>query len=286
MVAPSFSRLWLCDTAQYKNEFEVEFEELGRGKYGQVFYARYEGKVCVAKEYFKVNKEKLVKCFSEWEGMRLQHENIASYHMVSSITNSDRAVVLMDRLEQNLPAAIDDTDLSSPDIVLAVVRGIAHGLAFLHSNNIVHCDLIPCNILLSVPGHTPKISDYGNSHVVPIATCITGHNKHTEHYDYFPPELLEMDTYDSSFDVFSFGHLTLYILLRRHPHSLKSHNYMFNGKRIPRTEVERREECFNEVKKLTNFTFLEYLLQWVEMCLSDEEHMRPHIKDFDTHMKN
>ena len=284
MVLPSFSRLWLCDTAQYKNEFEVEFEELGRGKYGQVFYARYEGKVCVAKEYFKVNKEKLMKCFSEWEGMRLLHENIASYHMVSSITNSDRAVILMDRLEQNLPTAIDDTDLSSPDIVLAIVRGITHGLAFLHSNNIIHCDLIPCNILLSVPGYTPKISDYGNSRVVPIATCIACCHKDTELYDYFPPELLETDTYDSSFDVFSFGHLTLYILLRHHPHPLKSHNYMLHEERIPRTEVERREEYIDEVRRLTNITFLDPLLKWVKKCLSDEEHNRPQINGFDQWM--
>ena len=288
MVLQSTSQLYLHNTAQYKDQFEAEFKQLGRGKYGQVFEVQYgDGKTCAAKEYLNVEREEIVRLFAEWVGMGLQHENLVTYHKVHCILDSERAVLFMDHVKQSLPGVIEESRMRNPVTIRLVLSGVARGLAFLHSKGIVHCDLIPPNVLLTVPQYTAKISDYGNSVVRPISSSIDCHRRDIFCHDYYPPELLEKDTHNSSFDVFSFGHLSLYVILRRHPYSIKSPTYKLDGVMMPRTEVERREECIDEVRaqiNSVNRSVLEPLLQWILKCLSNEEDERPKIADFDANM--
>lgn len=261
----------------------VYFEELGKGKYGEVFDVKYEGKLFAAKAYLKVEPQELVKIFTELMEKGLQHENIVAYHNVCNVAGgNNRTVVLMERIQQNLPQVLKDRPDMDASTTLSILLGMAHGLAFLHSKGIIHCDLIPSNILLTVPDLKTKISDYGNSLVRPISSACT--KCRHEDLDYLPPETFECETYEYSFDVFSFGHLSLYIVLKKHPYPLKSRNFMLENKKIPRTEVERRHVYINEMSERIKCSILEPLLKWTTECLDDDEHMRPHMVDFDNHM--
>jgi serine/threonine protein kinase len=48
------------------------------------------------------------------------------------------------------------------EIRYQVIRGICHGLNYLHGQHIIHLDLKPENILLDA-GMNPKITDFGLS---------------------------------------------------------------------------------------------------------------------------
>jgi serine/threonine protein kinase len=51
-------------------------------------------------------------------------------------------------------------------IALAIIRGIAEGLAYAHRKGIVHSDLKPGNVFIATDG-TPKILDFGIARAVP-----------------------------------------------------------------------------------------------------------------------
>src|SRR5262249_21271287 len=51
---------------------------------------------------------------------------------------------------------------------LPIIRGMADGLAYAHSQGIVHCDLKPGNVLVTHAG-VPKIVDFGISQAVQMA---------------------------------------------------------------------------------------------------------------------
>ena len=118
----------LHSTAQYKDQFQAEFKQLGRGKYGQVFEVHYgDGKTCAAKEYLNVEREEIVRLFAEWVGMGLQHENLVTYHKVHCILDSERAVLFMDHVKQSLPDIIDKPRMRNPVTILLVLSGVARG---------------------------------------------------------------------------------------------------------------------------------------------------------------
>ena len=81
--------------------------------------------------------------------------------------------------------------------------GIAYGMDYLHSNNIIHCNLAPFNVFVN-DNFYPKICDI----VSPVK--VQG-NYSTIKYDsieelsYLSPEILKGESYTKSIDVYSYG---------------------------------------------------------------------------------
>ncbi|CAL8465638.1 g5174 [Coccomyxa elongata] len=93
-------------------------------------------------------------------------------------------------------------------IVLATAKEMASGLAFLHSQGLVHGDLSSGNVLLaSAPdaphGFTAKISDFGLSRRMDIQSRIE--TKTTGTVNYMPPEVLSEGIISKAADVYAFG---------------------------------------------------------------------------------
>ena len=98
------------------------------------------------------------------------------------------------------------------DIALAVLiaKDIAQGLAHAHSNNIVHCDIKPHNILMTADNHA-KIADFGIARAVTEST-MTYSGSVVGSVRYFSPEQAKGSGITPKSDVYSVG-VVLYEML-------------------------------------------------------------------------
>ncbi len=146
----------------------------------------------------------------------LRHPNITQFLGLCFLEGSELPLLVMEKLEMS----VDDLLECSPNIPLAVKISIltdtGSGLVYLHSLGppIVHRDLTARNILLT-SSLTAKITDMGNSRMVTLRPSQLAQtlSKNPGTTVYMPPEALsESHKYGPSLDVFSFGHLALYVL--------------------------------------------------------------------------
>ena len=256
-------------------------KSLGMGLYGEVLEVVYKGYHYAAKEYrkdFICGNELKKKISEKLISLKLKHENIVIYCGVAHIRGTDRSVLVMEKVHKNLETVLEDRtrELQSATKI-SILSNIADGLNYLHSFGIIHCNLIPTNILLTRELKA-KISDYGNALVRPIATTVTEGRQDTAVLnDYLPQEALDGGPCNEpSLDTFSFGHLSLYVILQQKPHPLKGYFFKQNGKRVARSEVERREDYLNQMKKNISGG----LLEWIKQCLDDDPSLRPQLRKF------
>ena len=256
--------------------------KLGNGAYGNVVEVEYKGRKYAAKKY---RSGSLTESFSqELEVVsRIRHPNIVPYYGVCRLASDNTTVILMETMVMNLSAYLDDegnADLSL-ERKFQILNDIVKGLDHMHSQTppIVHRDLTATNVLLDSKG-TAKICDFGNSRVISFSVALknlTGAIPGT--LNYMPPEAHEGGESDEKLDIFSFGHLSIYVINQRRPHPLLRHNYNVGDQVLARSEVDRREEYLHKVKlKLDNSerqSFFSVLIS----CLNDDPNERPTCKD-------
>ena len=141
------------------------------------------------------------------------HPNIVRFYGLCFIAGSPLPRIVMERLEASLDAKLREQTLSLFRRC-SILENVACGLLHLHQRTspVIHRDLTARNVLLT-SSLVAKITDMGNSRIIepgPIATILS---KAPGTKDYMPPEALEQRPhYGPSLDVFSFGHLALYVL--------------------------------------------------------------------------
>ena len=150
----------------------------------------------------------------------LRHPNITLFLGVCFLPNCQLPVLVMERLEGSL----DDLLEMVPNIPLALKRSIledvSRGLLYLHKHTpqIIHRDLTAKNVLLTA-SFVAKITDFGNSRIVNLQPGQLARtlSRLPGTMLYMPPEALEASSrYGPSLDVFSFGHLSLFVGLQVH----------------------------------------------------------------------
>ncbi len=190
-----------------------------------VFQVKYSQAICAAKRMHELlldpaNEgvgETVDRYQREYQLMAgLRHPNITQFLGLCFLEGSELPLLVMERLEMS----VDNLLECSPNIPLAVKISIltdtGTGLVYLHSRGppIVHRDLTARNILLT-SSLTAKITDMGNSRMVTLNPTQLAQtlSKNPGITVYMPPEALsESHKYGPSLDVFSFGHLALYVL--------------------------------------------------------------------------
>ena len=145
----------------------------------------------------------------------LQHSNITRYVGECIITNHMYPVLLMERLERNLHDLLENSPKISWALKHSILKDVSSGLLYLHSHGVIHRDLTATNVLLTSL-MVAKITDFGNSVIIDLThdqrlTAMPGTTV------YMPPEALPSTSscsYGPSLDIFSFGHLALFILIQ------------------------------------------------------------------------
>ena len=211
---------------------------------------------------------------------RVDHPNIVRYKKVCFLKDEALPVLLMEWLVRSLHEYLLDSsnsDLGLP-AKLAILCDVASGLDYLHRCKpaIIHRDLTARNVLLDSK-QTAKIADFGNALFMdldPEATPKTL-TSFPGTRDYMPPEAQSDGVkYDTSLDVFSFGHLSLFTIIQSSIHSLPPSTYTdAEGLLRASSEVKRREQYLDKAEQHLG---AEHSLLWlVKQCLHNQPAQRP-----------
>lgn len=183
---------------------------IGRGGFGEVYYATSDGGKEVALKLIRRNLDVELRGVSHC--LNLKHSNLLALYDVRSDPDGDTWVVMEfvggDSLEdmvarhpQGLPV----------DLALEWFRGIARGVDYLHDHGIVHRDLKPANVFSDEGGI--KIGDYGLSKFISTSRR-SGQTESVGTVHYMAPEVAN-GRYGREIDVYALG-VMLYEMLTGH----------------------------------------------------------------------
>lgn len=152
----------------------------------------------------------------------LRHPNIVQFLGICEISESSLPALVTEMMHSNLHDFLENPNLKDA-IPLphkkSILEDVSKGLIYLHKENIVHRDLTAKNVLLT-SSLVAKIADLGNSRILPEEdfgrlTMLPGT------IDYMPPEAHDSNPdYTHKLDIFSFGHLTLFVMTQVSPKSI------------------------------------------------------------------
>ena len=207
----------------------------------------------------------------------LAHPNITKFCGVCKLPSSTLPVLVMELMDCSLEEVIENDKEDFPCIAaISVFIGVANGLAYLHGRTprVLHRDLTARNVLLDQDMNA-KITDFGNSRIVDATKVFKTMTQVPGTQVYMPPEALDVHSkYGDRLDIFSFGHLALYALIREFPKNLLPPTYVTSGHLAARNEVERRSEYMDVLSKILPQP--EHpLYQLTTQCLHNEPTQRP-----------
>ncbi|CBJ29593.1 Hypothetical leucine rich repeat kinase [Ectocarpus siliculosus] len=217
-------------------------ELLGKGGFGEVYLADYNGHNAAAKvlhiaqtgaldETQKQREASQHRAFlRELEAMiRLRSLNTVNvYGAVTSLP--DRMVLVMELLAGgDLLTLLRKSKKALPgQQSRQIIRDICTGMAFLHGKNTVHGDLKSANVLLDGDGRA-KIADFGTSrwtqttNSTGLATYTTRSSQTTlMSIAWSAPEVLESEGSSYESDVYSFGIVVWEVICRELPWAKKT----------------------------------------------------------------
>lgn len=192
---------------------------VGQGQFGRVYCAshRKTGRLLALKELDRSR-------FPTHQFLRelrfllsLQHPNIVTCHALEH--TQTRRYLVMDYCEGGTLRNLIEEDVRlHPAYCLKLIADVLAGLEHAHSRGIVHCDIKPENILLTVQstGWTPRISDFGIARVCQGMAKEEGSN--TGSPAYMAPERF-YGQYSYASDLYSIGILLFELLVGYRPFS-------------------------------------------------------------------
>jgi len=277
--------------------------ELGRGAYGVVYKAQYNGNDCAAKKIHDVlledqvgnqDNNSILKAFLREcaHCNSLHHPNIVEFWGICYQIKREakNLVMIMEMMDESLTKYIE-TRTPKPGVAfstkITILLDIAKGLSYLHSQQppVVHRDLSPNNILLKTRSDAvqdtvlvAKIADLGVAKVVKVQNEETK-SKLTQipgTAAFMPPEATQSDPiYGTPLDVFSFGGIILFLAAQEWPKPTDlTRTDPKTGKVIAFTEVVRRqkylEQMIMEMKKLKPLAL---------SCLDNDLSKRPRVEE-------
>lgn len=269
---------FLYIAAEFRNEDnEIERKErLGGGAFGTVYKVAIDGKEYAAKE---LNHEYDAARKGEFSILpQLKHENIVSYYDSRNCFLGQRPTLIMELMATNLHAHIESQAMSTCEKI-QIIRNVLSGLHYLHSHCpiIIHRDLTAKNVLLDSNG-VAKVADFGNARLIDESqlsslSCGLGTQ------GYRAPEVFS-GNYNEKVDIFSFGHLLLFIFIRKFPGKISSYlDETDDGKPIYLSEVQRRRQYIEMLPKVCTKLILEVVDRAVRDCLSCGPKQRPSASD-------
>ena len=168
----------------------------------------------------RVQKEALESFRKECEYLKsLAHKNIVRHFATVIEPKANLPILVMELLDCSLKQFLDGNCAKKLPILheISLCSDIIKGLAFLHSQNIIHRDLCDENVLI-VKGDIPiaSISDFGMSRILPHESMSRTLTAQGHRQVYRAPEAMdEPYHYSHTLDVYSFGVLATQIIQLR-----------------------------------------------------------------------
>ena len=192
----------------------------------------------------------------------LVHRNIVCHIATVTEPNANLPILVMELMDCSLKQYLEERQKIPSRQELSLCSDIIHGLAFLHSHNIIHRDLCDDNVLIKVT--TAKISDFGMSTILPhesMSRTLTGLGHRQV---YLPPEAMDDPYhYSHTLDVYSFGVLATQII------------------RV-KTNIRNKRELLDIFETIPETHILKNVTR---ACLSENKKDRPHAADVLEHIR-
>ena len=204
---------------------------------------------------------------------KLNHPNIVKFIGVhfNPEDRSDMAVIF-ERLHMSLEEFLNPQEF--PDIHLAtklsILFDVSSGLLYLHTQlgtPLIHGELTAANVLLTEDLKQAKIADLGVLKLLDSYENIQ--HKHRRTLAYLPSEaFFENSKHDTPIDIFSFGHLALYVALQQFP-EISHEEVLAVSRKKRKIEILKRKKWIDELPQ-------DHCLQdLILSCLNDEPQKRP-----------
>ena len=263
---------------------------LGSGSFGTVEEMSYDHAPCAGKILHEslinasnVGASDLIKKFEQECKLlkELRYPHIVQFLGLCFFDNCKSPVIIMELLNDSVDNWIRSVEGELPlSLKCNILRDTAKGLYHLHSHSpqIIHRDLTARNVLLS-KSMVAKIADLGNACILPPKHLTRTMTRVPGTLSYMPPESLNPSTcyYSSKLDIFSFGHLSLYVLLQEEPLSNLLAPVSPDPKNpelvIGRSEVERRKHYMDML--YMKFASSQDVSSLIRQCLSNNPDSRP-----------
>ena len=236
---------------------------IGRGSFGTVYKARYQGTPAAAKYlYYPVRNYKKFK--HELETLQgFIHPNLVAYRAaaMAPVPQTSRLILVMELMERNLTQFLEEAERDIPiHLQVNLCLDITFALAYLHSQQIVHGHLTSNNVLLV--GTTAKVADFG------ISKLLNSQPSVTQLDWYLPPEVrVNHSQHSEKSDVFSFGVLVVQIVSREALTSPDPRQQL-----APISGVDRRKQLIHKIPSA-------HLLRDIALpCLRESAMERPTAK--------
>ncbi|XP_017875100.1 serine/threonine-protein kinase mos [Ceratina calcarata] len=214
---------------------------LGSGGFGTVYKASYKGDEVAAKV---MRTEKCLNVLNrEKRASFLKHTNIVRVLMIEQ--GAALSLITMELCGTTLQDQLDERVLNKHER-LRVLRGVTCALDFCHSAGIVHADVKPKNILLSVDGQ-PKLTDFGSSVLIEESNEV---KEYRGTPGYTAPEIIKGNSPTPGSDIYSLGIVAWQMISRKLPFAgLHSHTIIYLSAKGHRPEDESIEDEVNGIYK-------------------------------------
>ena len=218
---------------------------IGEGSFGVVYRGEWRG-TPVAIKQLKVQflkKQELDEFHREVSIM----ERLRSPYVVNMVgavlTENHLAIVTEFMSHGSVKHAFGKKKFKTPTVKFRVALDAAHGLDFLHKNNIIHRDVKNDNLLIVSLSHrapvTVKLTDFGTSRSDSMAIRIEM-TKGIGTPAFMAPEILDSKPYSKPADVYSFGVSMYELWTEKTPYTNCGFtkpwdvaHFVISGKRLP-----------------------------------------------------
>lgn len=196
------------------NELELEYE-LGKGSFGSVFKGKWwNGDVAIKKMNVEFSSEVDKQFDNEFQVMaRLRFPHIVQFY--GYCPGPHYCLVMEYMPGGSLYHLLHGKEAIKWDIRIRISTDIACGLAFLHKQNILHCDVKSANVMLA-ENWRAKLVDFGMSKIR-TGSYQVSQNKPGGTYEWLAPELVDDSECTKASDIYSLGVTFWEIATRKHP---------------------------------------------------------------------
>ena len=182
-----------------RKDIEMDAESFARGASGEVYKAKWRHKSIVVKVIKTYDDEEREDVMREAKlTFLLKHKNVINLFGITQVTNKQLGIVMEEAEHGSLDMWIGKVDQEQ---LTKIALGIVVGLTYVHSQNVMHRDIKPKNILMFGPKDDmiPKIADFGSAKIIKRVT----QNTKVGDVHYMAPEVAQYQQYGFPADIFS-----------------------------------------------------------------------------------